>query len=183
MELLRRHLSALGVALPDAMTLLRAGDGLTDNSTATAYGWQDILIERVGLSRDEARLFTDATLRADDLWGLSHSASDSAATRDANALATLQGWSLQQLSIQTEVSYGDLVALLKTRYINPGSALIERIEALGIGFDEIAALHADPTGAAAQALIDALPAGLDFSQMAAPTAQRWSAGSPGPISP
>ncbi len=166
LELLRRHLSVLGVALPDAMTLLRANDALTVTGTepATAYGWQDIAIERLGFSRDEARLFTDATLRADDLWGLPYAASESAATRDTNALAALQGWTLKELSTQTGISYGNLVAILKTRYINPATALIERVEALGIGFDAIAALHADPTGTAAQAFIDALPAGLDFSQ-------------------
>jgi len=165
LELLRRHLSALAVTLPDAMTRLRPNDALAaDPAAATSYGWQDILIERLGLSRDEARLFTDATLRADDLWGLPYAASDSAATRDTHALAALQSWTLQQLSNQTGASYGNLVAILRTRYINPASALIERVEALGIGFAEIAALQANPTGTAAQAFIDTLPAGLDFSQ-------------------
>ena len=62
-------MNALGVALPDAMAALRAGDELTNSATPVSYGWSDILIERLGISRDEYLLFTDPSLGLGDLWG------------------------------------------------------------------------------------------------------------------
>ena len=55
LALLRLHMNALGVALPDAMAALRADDELTNSGTPVSYGWSDILIERLGISRDEYR--------------------------------------------------------------------------------------------------------------------------------
>ena len=74
LELLRQHMTALGVALPDAMIALRASDAITSTATPTSYGWSEILIEQLGLSRDEFRMFTDATLLLGDLYGLAETA-------------------------------------------------------------------------------------------------------------
>ncbi len=49
------------------MTALRAGDELTNTRTPVSYGWSDILIEQLGISRDEYRLFTDPSLQLGDL--------------------------------------------------------------------------------------------------------------------
>ena len=70
LALLRLQLASLGVTLPAAMTALRAGDQLVNRSTPTSYGWSDILIEQLTISRDEYRLFTDPTLQLGDLYGL-----------------------------------------------------------------------------------------------------------------
>ena len=70
LALLRLHLQNLGLALPDAMAALRAGDQLVNQTTPTSYGWSDILIEQLAISRDEYRLFTDPALQLGDLYGL-----------------------------------------------------------------------------------------------------------------
>ena len=70
LALLRLHLRQPGLALPDAMAALRAGDQLANHATPASYGWQDILIEQLGISRDEYRLFTDPALQLGDLYGL-----------------------------------------------------------------------------------------------------------------
>jgi hypothetical protein len=149
LELLRRHVQALNVTLPNAMIALRADDALTNAATPTSYGWRDILIEQLSLSRDEYRLFTDATLAVSDLYGM--------------PLAAIQNLTLQQFSSRTGVTYVDLVAILRTRFVNPGSALIERVEDLGVGFAAIQVLHGNPV-ANAPAFIAGLPADLDYTQ-------------------
>ena len=53
LELLRGHMRSLGVALPDLMVALRAGDAL--QRSGTGYGWLDVLIEQLGISRDDTR--------------------------------------------------------------------------------------------------------------------------------
>ena len=163
LELLRQHMKALGVALPDAMTALRASDAITDSGTPTSYGWSDILIEQLALSRDEYRLFTDTTLQLGDLYGLPRASGQTDQQWNAATLANLQTLSLKDFSTRTSVDYDDLVSILKTQFINPGVALIERVEALGVSFVAIQALHSDPVGNAA-AFIAGLPAGLDYSQ-------------------
>jgi hypothetical protein len=125
LELLRQHMKALGVALPDAMIALRASNAITNNATPTSYGWSDILIEQLGLSRDEYRLFTDSTLQLGDLYGLPRASGQTDQQWNAATLATLQTLSLKLFSIRTGVDYDDLVSILRTRFINPGAALIE----------------------------------------------------------
>ena len=164
LELLRQHMNALGVALPDAMIALRAGDAIINSATPTSYGWPDILIEQLGLSRDEFRLFTDASLQLGDLYGLPRASGQTDQQWNAATLATLQAaWSLKDFSTRTGVDYDDLLSVLTTKFINPGAALIERVEALGVSFAAIQALHGDPVGLAT-AFIAGLPAGLDYSQ-------------------
>ena len=128
LELLRRHLQSLSIALPDAMIALRANDNLTNRTTPFSYGWSDILIEQLGISRDEYRLFTDSTLQLGDLYGIPQAAGQTVAQWNAAALAALQTMSLQDLSQRVAVSYADLVAILQTQFINPAAALIPRLQ-------------------------------------------------------
>jgi Neuraminidase-like domain/FHA domain len=158
LELLRAHLASLGVTLPAAMTALRASDDLTSTSTPTSYGWNDILIEQLTISRDEYRLFTDATLDLPDLYGLPGPA--------AAALSTLQGTSLEDFSRRLGVSYDGLVSIVQTQFINPNAALIPRLEQLNASFATLQQLNATvntPQSIAAD-FIAALPAGLDATQ-------------------
>ena len=156
LALLRLHLQNLGIALPDAMAALRAGDQLVSNATPASYGWQDILIEQAGISRDEYRLFTDASLQLGDLYGLP----------DATALATLQTMSLQDFSRRLGVSYDDLTLIVQTRFMNPNAALIPRLLQLNAPFSTLQTLHDTlntPQSIAAD-FISALPAGLDATE-------------------
>ena len=52
------------------MAALRADDQLVNRTTPASYGWSDILIEQLAISRDEYRLFTDPALQLGDLYGL-----------------------------------------------------------------------------------------------------------------
>ena len=156
LALLRLHLQNLGLALPDAMATLRASDQLVDRTTPTSYGWLDILIEQLTISRDEYRLFTDPALQLGDLYGLPN----------ATALTDLQAMSLQDLSRRLTVSYDDLSAIVQTRFINPNAALIPRLQQLNAPFATLQTLHDTlntPQSIAAD-FIAALPAGLDATQ-------------------
>ena len=156
LELLRLQLSKLGVALPDAMTALREGDQLVNRKTPASFGWSDILIEQLAISRDEYRLFTDPALQLGDLYGLP----------DATALATLQTTSLAGFSRRLGVSYDDLAAIIQTQFMNPNASLIPRLEQLNAPFATLQALHdnlSTPQSIATE-FISALPAGLDATQ-------------------
>src|ERR1022692_3088098 len=156
LALLRLHLQSLGVALPDAMAALRSDDQLVNRTTPASFGWSDILIEQLTISRDEYRLFTDPALQLGDFYGLP----------TATALADLQQMTLQDLSRRLGVSYDDLSAIVQTRFINPNAALIPRLQQLNAPFATLRDLHDNlntPQSIAA-AFISALPAGLDATQ-------------------
>jgi hypothetical protein len=159
LELLRAHLASLGVTLPAAMAALRPSDALTSTSTPTSYGWNDILIEQLTISRDEYRLFTDSTLGLPDLYGLPGPA-------PATLTTLQQTTSLQDFSRRLGVSYDDLVSIVQTQFINPNAALIPRLEQLNASFATLQQLNATvntPQSIAAD-FIAALPAGLDATE-------------------
>ncbi|MGD0246679.1 MAG: FHA domain-containing protein, partial [Streptosporangiaceae bacterium] len=151
---LRLHMNALGVALPDAMTALRTDDELTNTSTPVSYGWSDILIERLGISRDEYRMFTDPSLQLGDLWGIPASGSP---------LTTLQAMSLRDFSRRLGVSYDDLALIVQTRFINPNAVLIPRLTRLNAPFTTLRTLHdtLNTPSSIEASFIQSLPAGLD----------------------
>jgi hypothetical protein len=160
--LLRLHLAKLGLTLPDAMTALRADDQLINAGTPVSYGWFDILIERLGIARDEYLLFADLSLSLGDLWGLP----DTAPPGDPpppSPLSVLQTMSLAEFSRRLDLSYDDLSAIIQTEYINPNAALIPRLARLNAPFATLKALHDDPASNAV-GFIDALPAGLDATE-------------------
>ncbi len=144
---LRLLFQNMGVGLPDVMAALRIGSSTTIAQTGSGYGAGDVLIEQLGMSRDEYRIFTDITLSG--LYEYSGS--------DAAALAILQTISLQDFSRRTGVSYTDLVSILETQFINPHAILIERLERLNVPFSTLQALNSNT----ATAFKAGLPAGLD----------------------
>ncbi|HKZ55346.1 MAG TPA: neuraminidase-like domain-containing protein [Anaerolineales bacterium] len=147
LENLRRFFEKFDVSLPLGMERLRKADELERG--ANPYGWRDILMEDLGLSREEHEILTDSA--AVPLWrmvGFPH------ATADAAVIAALSNARL--FARRVGVSYDELAALLRTRFINPNSDLIPKLERLGVPFDKLQALHdgtiADlplPTGAGA----------------------------------
>lgn len=161
LELLRQQLEGLGVALPDAMIALRPNDNMTN--LPNGYGWSDILIEQVGISRDEEKIFTSSTLHLGDLYGIPQAANQTAAQWDAAVLTTLQTMNLQQLCQRLAITYDDLVAILQTQFINPNAALIPMLALLNAPFATIATLKANlgTSNTIAPEFIAALPAGLD----------------------
>ena len=150
LENLRRLYARFGVSLAEVMEALRA-DEAVERATAKAYGWRDILMEQLTLSRAEYTLLTDRTLTLQQLYGFPPG------TADAQVLASLAA--AKAFSRRSGITYTDVVALLKTRFINPHRALIPLLERLGVPFSTLKALK---DGAISDAEFDSLlPAGLD----------------------
>jgi GH18 family chitinase len=178
LEFLRLQLNSLGVALPDTMIALRASDVVNNRTTPTSYGWSDILIEQLAISRDEYRLFTDSMLRLGDLYGIpKKSPATTTSQWDADVLSALQVTNLQDLSRRVGVSYDDLVTILETQFINPDAVLIPRLEQLNAPFSTLQTLHdklSTPQTIAPE-FIAALPAGLDATQYGGTTPTDYAA--------
>jgi hypothetical protein len=150
LESLRRYFEKFEVALPLAMERLRNNDHLERG--ANPYGWRDILMEEIRLSRDEYEILTDSD--AVPLWrmyGLP------GGTTDADAVAGLSN--AKQFTRRVDITYEDLVSVLKTRFINPNGGLIPKVERLGVDFAVLAELKTKndaPTDAKFDALLAAL---------------------------
>jgi hypothetical protein len=149
--LLRLQLAKIGVTLPAVMTALRANDAI-ERGGSTVYGWRDILMEQLGLSREEYRIFTDRTIGLRGLYGYT-------SLTEAAALALLQNQNLQDFSRRTGVSYDDMFSIVQTRFINPNSTLIGPLEALNMPFTTLQQLENGTITAAA--FKAALPTGID----------------------
>ncbi len=157
LEHLRRYFDKFGVPLPLAMERLRKSDILDVVRTTnpppplTDYGWRDILMEEIGLSRAEYEILTDST--AVPLWRM-YGFPDG--TTDPEVIAGLSN--AKQFARRLGLSYEDLVSILKTRFINPNSDLIPKLERLGVDFAMLAELKKDDP--ATDAKFDALLAAL-----------------------
>ncbi|HLW16778.1 MAG TPA: neuraminidase-like domain-containing protein [Actinomycetota bacterium] len=136
LETLRRYFKKLGTPLCAAMETLRADDAV--ERTTEEYAWRDILMERLGFSREEYQLLIDKTLTVRHLYGYDDN--------DSNASVPPELPNLETFTRRMGLSYDDLVAILKTRFVNPSSSLITRIELLGAPFTALRDLH---TGALA----------------------------------
>lgn len=129
LELLRIYFGKLGLSLPDVMAKLRVNDSFERPgslpSSPASYGWRDILMEELSISREEYRLFTDSKrVTLEMLYG-------------GLTLSVLQDLSLEAFSRRTQVSYDDLVAIVKTRFVNPNAVLIPRLEKLKASFADL----------------------------------------------
>jgi hypothetical protein len=149
LEALRGSFDAFKMPLALAMERLRKGDALERGTNP--YGWRDILMERLRLSRPEYRLLTDGTLTQKQIYGFDPARP---ANQVADALANAKSY-----ANRVGVSNADLVSLLLTRFINPDSDLVPRLERLGVSFATMQALH---DGALSDAdFLKLLPSGAD----------------------
>jgi peptidoglycan hydrolase-like protein with peptidoglycan-binding domain len=131
LETLRRYFATFGVPLAETMEALRTSEGV-ERANAASYAWRDILMEQLGLSRDEYRLLTDRTLTVQELYGFPGGTTQKAALdglKNVKAYARRVG-----------ISYVDLVAILQTSFVNPSSGLIPQLERLGVPFSTLKAL-------------------------------------------
>ena len=131
LESLRRYFDKFEVPLPLAMELLRKTDDLERG--ANPYGWRDILMEEIGLSRAEYEILTDSV--AVPLWQLYGFPNG---TADAEVITGLSH--AKQFARRVSITYDDLISILKTRFINPHSDLIPKLERLGVDFAMLAEL-------------------------------------------
>jgi hypothetical protein len=68
LENLRRYFNQFEAPLPQVMEVLRKSDDL-ERANEDEYGWRDILMEELRISRAEYRLLTDRTLTLQHLYG------------------------------------------------------------------------------------------------------------------
>jgi len=150
LEGLRRYFDSFGVPLQEAMEALRKTENV-ERANDNEYGWRDIWMETLRLSRDEYALLTDRSIALQDLYGFAP------ATTDAVALAALVN--VKGFSRRVGISYEEIFEILKTRFVNPNSTLIPKLEPLRVAFSTIKKLKDGTiTGPAFDAL---LPQALD----------------------
>jgi hypothetical protein len=127
----RRHFDKFGVPLTVAMERLRKSDDLERGGNP--YGWRDILMEELRLSRAEYDLLTDGALTLQQVYGFAPGKSD------ADTIAELSN--AKKFARRIQITYEDVASLLNTRFINPNSDLVPKLERLGVSFTTLQALH------------------------------------------
>jgi hypothetical protein len=165
LESLRRYFDTFERPLPEVMEALRTHDEIERPAPANPdnpveYGWRDILMEELRLSRAEYRLLTVGQLSIQQLYGYDPSEPEQdvlygreAELPDKPARPGLSN--ARAFAQRMCISYEEIVDILKTRFVNPGSTLIPKLEELGVTFANLKALKETPlTG---QAWLDLLP--------------------------
>ena len=153
LENLRRYFDRFEIPLAHAMEVLRKNEAI-ERATPNDYGWRDILMEELHLSRAEYKLLSDRSLTLQQLYGFA------ATTPISNVLSTLAN--AKTFARQIDISYEDLIEILRTQFINPNSHLIPKLERLGVPFSTLKNFK---DGTITDAQFDALLApNLDASQ-------------------
>ena len=150
LESARAHFDKFGTPLPLAMERLRANDDLERGGNP--YGWRDILMEELGFSRQEHDILTDSgTVPLWTMYGLAAAASDTdVAAKLANA---------KEYTRLAGITYEELVAILRTRFVNPTSDLLPRFERLRVPIELIVELKTKNDNATDTKFENALPKG------------------------
>ena len=162
LENLRRYFDKFEASLPKVMEALRKNDNL-ERANANEYAWRDILMEELRLSRAEYALLTDRTLTLQQLYGYPP------ATSEADALVGLSN--AKAFTRRVGISYEDIIEILKTRFINPNSTLIPKLERLGIPFATLKTLKESPlTG---KAWLELLPKPLPNASQYGGNIESW----------
>jgi hypothetical protein len=153
LEVLRRLFGSFDAALPRVMESLRKADSL-ERANDTDYGWRDIWMEELKLSRAEYALLSDRTLTLQRLYGFP------AATQDAEVLTMLSN--AKAFTRRLDISYDDLISILRTRFVNPHGGLIPKLERLRVPLKTIKAFKEG--GITQQQFEQALAPQLDAAQ-------------------
>jgi len=147
LETLRRYFERMEVPLATAMERFRKDDRIDTAdwpaSGTTAFDWRDILIERLGISRQEYSVLAGGSASLAELCGMEAGTSNEE-VRDAFANA-------KRFARRLGIRYMELVDLVKARFINPSAELLSRLERLGVSFRQIEAFAgANPSLSEAQ---------------------------------
>ncbi|MEM1256411.1 MAG: Tc toxin subunit A [Cyanobacteria bacterium P01_H01_bin.21] len=128
LEELRRYFEHIDIPLHRALARLRQNDDLerSGSETDSAYGWQDILMERLNISRLEYAIFTDENLSLQTLYGKPDNTAESQLIDQFSNAKTFARW--------FDLSYEELNEIIRTRFINPHSHLIPKLKKLGVDF-------------------------------------------------
>lgn len=141
---LRLYFALFGIPLQDAAIALLPVSSMT--------AWTAILAEQLRLSPPEYVLLTDSTLPLQDIYGYP-SLSDPAVI---TALARVQDF-----CHRIGISYDDLFSLLGTRFVNPATALLPRVEALNMPVTSLATLYNNQNTQVEADFNNSVPAAID----------------------
>ena len=117
-----------------------SGDGATAQdrrfrARRNPYGWRDILMEEIGLSRAEHEILTDSA--AVHLWRM-YGFPNGTAMETRTSSATI--FPMQSCSPAASASLTTTSSHSQTRFVNPNSDLIPKLERLGVNFATLAEL-------------------------------------------
>ena len=128
LESLRRHFRKFETPLPRVMEVLRTSDALERAGTPAQpeYGWRDVFLEELPISRAEYALLTDSARPFWELFG------EANGTAEAALLPQLA--KAKRFARRIGVSYEELVRVLGTQFVNPNAALIPKLLRLGVPF-------------------------------------------------
>lgn len=143
LEHLRRYFNRYETPLPTVMEALRKDDQL-ERAGPSEYGWRDILMEELCLSRAEYQRLTDRGLSLQQLYGYAST------VPDADVLAALS--KVKPFTQRLDITYEEIIEILQTRFVNPNATLIPKVEALGVSY---ATLQAFKEGSISDAAFDA----------------------------
>ena len=153
LEYLRRYFDRFEAPLTEILEALRKDDNL-DRANDNEYGWRDILMEELRLSRAEHALLSERTLTLQQVYGYPE------ATLEADILSSLSN--AKAFTRRMNISYEDIIDILHTRFVNPNSTLVPKLERLHVPFVTLKKLK---DGMIADADFDKLlPQGLDVAQ-------------------
>lgn len=146
LENLRRYFKKFEVPLPLAMERFRKSNDLERGSNP--YGWRDILMEELSLSRAEYDILTDSTkVPLWHMYGLPSGTSDDDVINKPLLNSLIKGKKEQvplsnakAFTRRLAISYEEIFAILKTRFVNPNSDLIPKLERLKVPFATLQAL-------------------------------------------
>ncbi|PHN01148.1 neuraminidase-like domain-containing protein [Flavilitoribacter nigricans] len=127
LDLLRAYFMQLNAPLYKVMEALRKDEQMEPSS---GYGWRHIFSEQLNISPKEYHIFTNHKFEGDDslryLYGL-----------PANSVLIDTLANAKTFSRAVDISYEDLVAVLRTEFVNPGSRLIPKLEVLQAVFNKV----------------------------------------------
>lgn len=128
LESLRRHFRRFETPHPRVMEALRTSDAVERAGTLAqpAYGWRDVFLEELPISRAEYALLTDSTRPFWELFG------EASGTAEAALLPQLA--KAKRFARRIGVGYEELVRVLGTQFVNPNAALIPKLLRLGVPF-------------------------------------------------
>src|SRR5262249_5892241 len=124
LEAQRHYLGPFDRTLASVMEAMRVNDDL-ERGGAVPFGWRDILMEELELSREQHAILTDRTLTVRQLYGF-----PAAGTGDPAVPVELRN--AKQFTRRLGMSYEELTALLHTRFINPNIWVLPLAERLGV---------------------------------------------------
>ncbi|TNJ64556.1 PA14 domain-containing protein,virulence plasmid 28 protein [Paenibacillus hemerocallicola] len=136
LESLRRHLEKFELSLQEVMEALRTSDNM-ERAGADPFGWRDIWMEELRLSRAEYSRLTDRTLslNPDNTLNLRTLFGYSETVTEQEMMAELSN--PLTFARRLGLTYEDLNELLMCRFINPSLAIVPKLERLGVTFETI----------------------------------------------